>query len=72
MSRNQKSCTYNAEIIISELINREDNRNAKQTVIFLSNVLLVLSPPQRLLFFNKPRKRGKGGKKGKAEKREII
>ena len=29
-----------------------------------------LSPPQRLLFFKKPRKRGKGGKKGKAEKRE--
>ena len=27
-----------------------------------------LSPPQRLLFFKKPRKRGKGGKKGKAEK----
>ena len=30
----------------------------------------TLSPPQRLLFFKKPRKRGKGGKKGKAEKRE--
>ena len=29
-----------------------------------------LSPPQRLLFFKKPRKRGKGGKMGKAEKRE--
>ena len=30
----------------------------------------ALSPPQRLLFFKKPRQRGKGGKKGKAEKRE--
>ena len=34
-----------------------------------------LSPPQRLLFFKQPRKRGKGGKKerrkkGKAEKRK--
>ena len=27
-----------------------------------------LSPPQRLLFYKKPRKRGKGGKKGKTEK----
>ena len=30
----------------------------------------LLSPPQRLLFFKKPRIRGKGGKEGKAEKRE--
>ena len=30
--------------------------------------VMLLSPPQRLLFFKKPRKRGKGGKKGKAEK----
>ena len=29
-----------------------------------------LSPPQRLLFFKKPRKRGKGGQMRKAEKRE--
>ena len=30
----------------------------------------ILSPLQRLLFFKKTRIRGKGGKKGKAEKRE--
>ena len=29
-----------------------------------------LSLPRRLLFFKKPRKRGKGGKSGKAENRE--
>ena len=32
------------------------------------NIEQCLSPPQRLLFFKKPRKRGKGGKTGKAEK----
>ena len=31
-------------------------------------MIFLLSPPQRLLFFKKPRKRGKGRKKGKAEK----
>ena len=31
-------------------------------------MITVLSPPQRLLFFKKPRIRGKGGRKGKAEK----
>ena len=34
------------------------------------HMLQILFPPQRLLFFKKPRKRGKGGINGKAEKRE--
>ena len=33
-----------------------------------TQLVQVLSPPQRLLFFKKPRERGKGGKKGKVEK----
>ena len=38
--------------------------------IIANNKVRVLSPPQRLLFFKKPRKRGKGGKKGR-ERRKI-
>ena len=37
--------------------------------LMMTNVTVkTLSPPQRLLFFKKPRKKGKGGKTGKAEK----
>ena len=47
------------------LYSKERKINNTYTII-----VFHLSPPQRLLFFKKPRKRGKSGKKGKAEKRE--
>jgi hypothetical protein len=38
MSRNQGSCP-GAELIISKLINREDNKKSKQTVIEVNKLL---------------------------------
>ena len=43
---------------------------ARKYALTLKHIHQKLSPPQRLLFFKKPWKRGKGRKKGKAEIRE--
>ena len=46
-----------------------DHRDRKREQVGLRRAT-SLSPPQRRLFFKKPRKRGKGEKQGKAGKRE--
>ena len=47
---------------------QNNGRNLNKQLVLLSTKKHDLSPPQRLLFIKKPRKIGKGGKKGKAEK----
>ena len=60
---------------VHKLYTQLNTKTKKSNYAFLKqremeNTGFFLSPPQRLLFFKKPRKRGKGGKKGKMEKRE--
>ena len=53
---------------IKKQIYHRDSPKKKAIKTGSENMFVALSPPQRLLFFKKPRKRGKGGKTGKAEK----